>query len=120
MKKSFGWAFLLAIACIAMASPALAEEAANAASNSGGGNLFYIVVVIAASFGMVIATVGVGFAQSNAIRVAVEGIARNPGSAGKILTTMLIGLAMMESLAIYVLVISFILLFANPLLQYIG
>lgn len=119
MKKSFGWVFLLAIAFIAMASPALAEEAAHAAS-SGGGNTFYTAVVLSAAFGMAIAAVGAGFAQSNAIKAAVEGIARNPGSSGKILTTMLIGLAMIESLAIYVLVIAFILLFANPLLQYIG
>jgi F-type H+-transporting ATPase subunit c len=119
MKKSLGWVFLLAIAVIAMASPALAEEAAHTAS-SGGGNMFYTVVILTASVTMVIAAVGVGWAQSSAIKAAVEGIARNPGSAGKILTTMLIGLAMMESLAIYVLVIAFILLFANPLLQYIG
>lgn len=107
----------MAIACIAMASPALAEETVK---SSGSGNTFYTVVILTAAVTMVIAAVGVAWAQSSAIKVAVEGIARNPGSAGKILTTMLIGLAMMESLAIYVLVIAFILLFANPLLQYIG
>ena len=118
MKKSFGWVFLLAIACIAIASPAFAETAAATASE--GGNSFYMAVILTASITMVIAAVGVSFAQSSAIKASVEGIARNPGSAGKILTTMLIGLAMMESLAIYVLVIAFILLSANPLLQYIG
>jgi F-type H+-transporting ATPase subunit c len=41
-------------------------------------------------------------------------MARNPGMAGKLMTTMLLGLAMMESLAIYALVIALILLFANP------
>ena len=45
---------------------------------------------------------------------AVEGVARNPGASGKILTTMLIGLAMIESLAIYVFVVAMIILFANP------
>jgi F-type H+-transporting ATPase subunit c len=41
-------------------------------------------------------------------------VARNPETSGKILTTMMIGLAMIESLAIYVFVISMIILFANP------
>ena len=60
---------------------------------------------------MAIASSVTGLAQSNAIRGAVEGIARNPGASGKILSTLLIGLAMIESLAIYVLVIALILLF---------
>lgn len=110
----------MAIAFIAIASPAFAETAAANGGGGGGGNSFYLAVILAASITMVIAAVGVSFAQSSAIKTSVEGIARNPGAAGKILTTMLIGLAMMESLAIYVLVIAFILLFANPLLQYIG
>jgi F-type H+-transporting ATPase subunit c len=40
--------------------------------------------------------------------------------AGKVLLTMMVGLAMIESLAIYALVVSLILLYANPLLKYIG
>jgi F-type H+-transporting ATPase subunit c len=45
---------------------------------------------------------------------SVEGIGRNPGAGGKIMTTMMIGLAMIESLAIYVFVVAMIILFANP------
>ena len=101
------------------ASPALAESA-GAASSGAGGSQYYTIVVILASCTMVIATVFIGFAQSKALRTAVEGIARNPSASGKILPTLLIGLAMMESLAIYVLVIALILLFATPFLDLIG
>ena len=68
---------------------------------------------------MGLAAFGTGIAQGNAVRGAVEGIARNPGASGKILTTMLVGLAMIESLAIYALVIALILLYANPLIKYV-
>lgn len=114
--------FLFGAAVALTASPAFAETA-EAVSNAGGsGNAkvwFFISVAIASAFGMAIAAAGTGLAQSNAIRGAVEGIARNPGASGKILTTMLIGLAMIESLAIYALVIALILLFANPFLKFL-
>ena len=46
-----------------------------------------------------------------AISKAVEGVARTPGASGKIMTVMLIGLAMIESLAIYVLVVALLIFF---------
>jgi len=49
-------------------------------------------------------------AQGKAISTGLEGIARNPGAAGKIQTPMIIGLAFVESLVIYALVISLILI----------
>ena len=70
--------------------------------------------MIAAGFGMAIGSFGTGLGQGLAIKAAVEGVARNPGASGKILTTMMIGLAMIESLAIYVFVVAMIILFANP------
>ena len=75
---------------------------------------FFAWCVIAAGFGMAIGSFGTGLGQGLAIKCAVEGVARNPGASGKIMTTMMIGLAMIESLAIYVLVIAMIILFANP------
>ena len=54
------------------------------------------------------------FSQSRGIRSALEGIARNPGASGPITTTMIIGLALIESLVIYVLVVCLILLIVNP------
>jgi F-type H+-transporting ATPase subunit c len=75
---------------------------------------FFTWIMITAGFGMAIAAIGTGIAQSLAIKTALEGVARNPGASGKILTTMMIGLAMIESLAIYVFVVAMIILFANP------
>ncbi len=75
---------------------------------------FFTWCMIAAGFGMAIGSFGTALGQGLAIKSAVEGVARNPGASGKILTTMMIGLAMIESLAIYVFVVAMIILFANP------
>lgn len=75
---------------------------------------FFAWCMIAAGFGMAIGSFGTGLGQGLAVKSAVEGVARNPGASGKIMTIMLIGLAMIESLAIYVFVVAMIILFANP------
>jgi F-type H+-transporting ATPase subunit c len=75
---------------------------------------FFSACVIAAGIGMGLGAVGTGIGQGFAVKGAVEGIARNPSASGKILTSMMIGLAMIESLAIYALVVCLIILFANP------
>lgn len=120
MKKFAGSSILMAAMFAVIASPAFAEAEAAARSTGGNSVWFYTAVAIAAAFGMAIAAAGTGLAQGNAVRGAVEGIARNPGASGKILSTLLIGLAMIESLAIYALVIALILLFANPFLKLVG
>jgi len=79
---------------------------------------FYTWCVIAAAFGMAIGSFGTGLGQGIAISKAVEGVARNPGASGKIMTVMLIGLAMIESLAIYVLVVALLIFFGvGPIFQ---
>jgi F-type H+-transporting ATPase subunit c len=50
---------------------------------------------------------------------ATAAVGRNPDAQGKVLLTMMVGLAMIESLAIYALVISLVILYANPLLKMI-
>ena len=75
---------------------------------------FFTMCMMAAGFGMAIGAFGTGIGQGLAVSRAVEGVSRNPGASGKIMTIMLIGLAMIESLAIYVLVVCLIILFANP------
>jgi F-type H+-transporting ATPase subunit c len=70
--------------------------------------------VFGAAIGMAIGTLGTAIGQGMAVKSAVEGVSRNPGASGKIMTTMMIGLAMIESLAIYALVVCLIILFANP------
>jgi F-type H+-transporting ATPase subunit c len=75
---------------------------------------FFIAAVTAAGFGMAIAAFGCGIGMGLGIKSAVEGIARNPESSGKVTVTLLIGLAMIESVAIYTLVIALILIYAHP------
>jgi F-type H+-transporting ATPase subunit c len=55
--------------------------------------------------------------EGRAVLKALEGISRQPESANDIRTTLLISLALLESTAIYVLLVMLILLFANPLLD---
>ena len=76
---------------------------------------FFIACVTAAGFGIAIAAFGCGIGQGLGLRSAVEGIARNPESSGKVTVTLLIGLAMIESLCIYALVIALILIYAYPM-----
>ena len=75
---------------------------------------FFIACATAAGFGIAIAAFGCGIAQGIGLRAAVEGIARNPESSGKVTVTMIIGLALIESLCIYALVVALILIFAHP------
>jgi F-type H+-transporting ATPase subunit c len=70
----------------------------------------FIACATAAGFGIGIAAFGCGIGQGLGLRGAVEGIARNPEASGKVTVTMLIGLAMIESLCIYALVIALMLL----------
>lgn len=72
---------------------------------------FFAWCVVAAGIGMGLGSFGTGIGQGLAIQKAVEGVARNPGASGKIMTIMLIGLAMIESLAIYVLVVAMLIIF---------
>ena len=71
--------------------------------------------VVAAGIGMALAAGLCGLGQGRAIAAALEGMARQPGAAARIQTAMIIGLALIESLAIYVLVVAMILLFVQPI-----
>lgn len=69
---------------------------------------------LAAAIGICVAAFGCGIGMGLGLKGACEGIARNPDVSGKITGTMILAFAFIESLAIYALVVSFILLFANP------
>ena len=71
--------------------------------------------VLAAGVGMALAAGLCGLGQGKAIAAAVEAMGRQPGAAARIQTAMIIGLALIESLAIYVLVVAMILLFVQPI-----
>ena len=96
---------LLACAVLCLIAPVtvFAEEAAPKAADSGSGKA---MAAIAAGIAIGVAAFGTGIGQGLGLKGATEGIARNPGASGKITTTLIIGLAMIESLAIYALLVS--------------
>ncbi|GAU08394.1 ATP synthase F0 subunit C [Desulfoplanes formicivorans] len=96
---------LSTIAMVAVAGAAFAAEAAPSVIS---------MTSLATALGMALAAAGCGIGQGLGLKAACEGTARNPEASGKITVTMLVGLAMIESLAIYALVVNLILLFANP------
>jgi F-type H+-transporting ATPase subunit c len=113
MRKSlvFGLSMLV---YLMWASLAMAAEAGGGAASAGLGS-FFSYAMLAAGLGIGIAAHGTGIGQGIAVSRSVEGIARNPEASGKITVTMLIGLAMIESLAIYALVVALIILYAYPM-----
>jgi F-type H+-transporting ATPase subunit c len=70
--------------------------------------------VLAAGLAIGLGAIGSGIGMGTAIGGACEGTSRNPEAGGRIMTTMIIGLAMIESLTIYALVVALILLLGNP------
>ncbi len=111
LGRVLGLVFLLilSLSSLACASQTISPEAIN----------YLKWVVIAAGLGMPIAVLGPAISQGMSVKSACDGISRNPDANGKIITALIIGLAMTESLAIYALVIELILLFANPSLKYV-
>ena len=105
-KKILLLSFLFALFVVA---PVMAQGAQPA--EAGGGGNINKWIAIACAFGLGFASAVCGLAQSNAIRGAVDGIARNPGAADAIRGALIIGLALIESLVIYVLLIAFMLYF---------
>ena len=81
--------------------------------------LMSIVSTGAALLAIAIGVLGPAFAMGRAIGQALDALARQPEAEKSIMRTLFIGLAMIESLAIYVLVIVLIVLFRNPLLEYL-
>lgn len=94
---------------VGSATVAWGAEAAKAVDQT-----FFWVTVLTGGFAMAVASALAAIAQSRAIVAALDGMARQPNAAGRIQTALIIGLAFIESLAIYVLLIALILLFANP------
>ena len=69
-----------------------------------------LAAAVAVSFGSIAPALGEG----RAVAAAMDAIARQPESAGTVSRTLFVGLAMIETMAIYCLVIALLLLFANP------
>jgi F-type H+-transporting ATPase subunit c len=97
-KKALSFAFL-AIAVFMIAAPASAQ---------GGGMSDKAWGFVAAGFSMALASAVCGLAQAKATAAACEGMARNPGASDAIRFALILGLALIESLALYTLVIVFL------------
>jgi len=115
MKKT-ATVILLTLAMMFVLAPfCFAEEAAAEAATGTSSNIFYYALAaLGCGIGMGLAALGTGIGMGTGLGGACEGVARNPGASGKITTTLIIGLAMIESLAIYALVVVLILIFVNP------
>jgi len=80
---------------------------------------FTLVSTAAAAFAIALGAMLPAWAMGRVIAQALDALARQPEAERSITRTLFIGLAMIESLAIYVLVIVLIILFRNPLLEYL-
>ncbi|MBN1664799.1 MAG: ATP synthase F0 subunit C [Deltaproteobacteria bacterium] len=95
----------------------MAAEAAAPAAAGGSDYTKAIIVgcsILGAAFSMAFGTIGTGLGMGQGLSGATNAVGRNPEAQGKVLLTMMVGLAMIESLAIYALVIALVLIFANP------
>lgn len=101
MRKGLLTLFVGAVAILLGQGTALAQEGAAAVS--------YGWIAVASGFGIGIAAFGAALGQGRAVAAAMESIGRNPNAADRIQLPMIIGIAFMEALAIYALVIAFFL-----------
>lgn len=75
-----------------------------------------IVSIFCAALAVSVGSVGPALAEGRAVAAAMDAIARQPEAANTISRTLFVGLAMIETTAIYCLVIALLLLFANPMI----
>lgn len=99
--KRFGIFALMFVLNMMAFGVAIASDGSNNGAITG--------LALSAGLTIGLAAFGGAFGQGKAAYAALEGIARNPGAAAKIQTPMIIGLALIESLVIYALVIAFLL-----------
>jgi len=96
---------IMGISAVAFAADGGAAGNAIELTKAGNGGW----IALAAGLAIGLAALGGGIGQGKAAAAALDGIARNPGASGKIMTPMILGLALIESLVIYALVIAFML-----------
>jgi len=106
MKKTVVTMGLVLLLTFVLAGTALAQEGTKGLADS-----VKTAIALSAGLGIAIAAFGGALGQGKAAASAIEGIARNPGAYQKVFTPMILGLALIESLVIYSLLISFLLVF---------
>jgi F-type H+-transporting ATPase subunit c len=101
---------LTAVLVFGMASMAFADDG----SAQAAGLWIFFGIALAVGFAIGFAAFGTGIGMGNAINGALQGTARNPEAGGRIMTTMIVGLALIESLCIYAFVVALILYLKLP------
>jgi F-type H+-transporting ATPase subunit c len=96
-------------AAITAALVTLAPIVAQAAESASNENDYKSMAALGASFSIGIAVLGGALGQGRAAAAALEGISRNPGAASRIQTPMILGLALIESLVLFGVLIAFLL-----------
>jgi F-type H+-transporting ATPase subunit c len=79
-----------------------------------------LVSIVTSGITIAIGSVGPALGEARALAQALESIARQPDESSTITRTLFVGLAMVESTAIYCFVVSMILIFANPFWKYVS
>ncbi len=77
-------------------------------------DLIQIVSIFGAALAVAAGSIGPALGEGRAVAAAMDAIARQPEAAGTLSRTLFVGLAMIETMAIYCLVIALLVLFANP------
>ncbi len=77
-------------------------------------NWIELVSIVSAAAAVSFGAIGPALAEGRAVAAAMDALARQPESAGTISRTLFVGLAMIETMAIYCLVVALLVLFANP------
>jgi F-type H+-transporting ATPase subunit c len=77
-------------------------------------NWIEIASIFGAAMAVSFGAIGPALGEGRAVAAAMDAIARQPEAAGTLSRTLFVGLAMIETMAIYTLVIALLLLFANP------
>ena len=80
--------------------------------------LVAVVSIAVGGLTIMIGSIGPAFSEGRAVAEALSAIAQQPDESGTITRTLFVGLAMIESTAIYCFVVTMILLFANPFWNY--
>jgi F-type H+-transporting ATPase subunit c len=81
------------------------------------GTLVTLVTIVTSAIAIVLGTLTPAIVEGRAVLRALEGMTRQPEAANDLRGTLIIAMALLESTAIYVLLICLVLLFANPLLD---
>ena len=77
-------------------------------------NWIHLASIVGAALAIAIGAIAPALAQGKAVAAAMDAIARQPEAAPTVSRTLFVGLAMIETMAIYCLVVALLLLFANP------